>query len=433
MNTLALISGGLLQFAFLYPLTMAWLWMVGALFYYWRFERATGELPPALSPEHPAHGAELPGVSIIVPMHNEAAHARETIAQLMLQRYPQFEVIAVNDGSSDDTGAILDELALFHPQLRVVHLAHNQGKAVGLNTAAMVARYEYLVCIDGDALLDEHALAWFMPHFLNGPRLGAITGNPRIRNRSTLLGKLQVGEFSSIIGMIKRAQRSYGRLFTVSGVIAAFRKSALHDVGYWSADMLTEDIDISWKLQLAHWDIRYEPQARCWILMPETLRGLWRQRLRWAMGGVQVLFKYLPTLLPWRQRRMWPIFLEFALSVAWAYVMGLVFLLWALGLLLPLPDALHIRSLLPGWNGVVIGATCLAQIAVALRLDARYDYGLSRIYYWMVWYPLAYWLLNMLTTIWALPKALLRRRNARAVWVSPDRGLQSQQAEGHLK
>jgi biofilm PGA synthesis N-glycosyltransferase PgaC len=68
--------------------------------------------------------------------------------------------------------------------------------------------------------------------------------------------------------------------------------------------------------------------------------------------------------------------------------------------------------------------TCLLQIAVALRLDSQYDEGMGKSYYWMVWYPLAYWLLNMLTTIWAVPKTLMRKRNSRAVWVSPDRGIQ---------
>jgi biofilm PGA synthesis N-glycosyltransferase PgaC len=86
--------------------------------------------------------------------------------------------------------------------------------------------------------------------------------NPRIRTRSTLIGRIQVGEFSSIIGLIKRTQRIYGRVFTVSGVIAAFRRQALADVGYWSPDMITEDIDISWKLQLRHWDI-FSSRGRC--------------------------------------------------------------------------------------------------------------------------------------------------------------------------
>src|SRR5688572_4095477 len=92
----------LLQFAFLYPLTMAWIWMVGAVTYYFRFERRNSDtIAPQLT--------EYPGVSLIVPMHNEAIKARETITQLMHQNYPLFEVIAVNDGSTDNTGAILDE------------------------------------------------------------------------------------------------------------------------------------------------------------------------------------------------------------------------------------------------------------------------------------------------------------------------------------
>lgn len=63
------------------------------------------------------------------------------------------------------------------------------------------------MCVDGDALLDQYATHWMIWHLRSGPRVGAVTGNPRIRNRSTLLGRLQVGEFSAIIGMIKRAQR----------------------------------------------------------------------------------------------------------------------------------------------------------------------------------------------------------------------------------
>lgn len=129
------------------------------------------------------------------------------------------------------------------------------------------------VCIDGDALLDRDAVAYIVAPLIQFPRVGAVTGNPRIRTRSTLIGRVQVGEFSSIIGLIKRTQRVYGQIFTVSGVVAAFRRRALAEVGYWSPDMITEDIDISWKLQLRHWSVFFEPRALCWILMPETLKG----------------------------------------------------------------------------------------------------------------------------------------------------------------
>ena len=250
-----------------------------------------------------------------------------------------------------------------------------------------------------------------------------MTGNPRIRNRSTVLGRLQVGEFSSIIGMIKRAQRVYGRIFTVSGVISGFRRTALHRIGYWSDDMITEDIDISWRLQLDHWDIRYEPNALCFILMPETLKGLWRQRLRWAQGGVETLLRHSREMLAWRSRRMWGVWLEYLLSVAWAYSMLAIMLLWLLGLFLPMPPALYVDAILPRWHGTILGLVCMLQLALSLIIERRYETHVFRNYFWMVWYPLAYWLLSMFTTVVALPKTLLQRRHRRAVWTSPDRGI----------
>lgn len=415
--------GLVLSFLFYYPLFMAYLWMTGGIFYYFRFEKPfiNLQLPPDLD--------EYPGVALVVPCHNEEDNVRDTVTKLLKQNYPDFEVVAINDGSHDRTQQILEELAEQDKRLRVIHLATNQGKAAGLNMAALLTDKEFLVCVDGDTLLDEHAVVWFMRHFVNSPRVGAVTGNPRIRNRSTLIGRVQVGEFSSIIGLIKRAQRVYGRLFTVSGVISAFRKTALHEVGYWSPEMLTEDIDVSWKLQFAHWDIRFEPKALCWILMPETLAGLWKQRLRWAMGGVQALLKYFPLLFSWRNRRMWAIYVEFVISLLWAYSMLITMALILLSFIVPMPGFLHLPPLLPGWNGVVIGTTCMLQITVSMFLDFKYDVGLWKMYFWMIWYPLLYWMINMVTIVVAVPKILLRSKMQRAVWISPDRGLRVKQSE----
>jgi len=412
------IVSWLLGYAFYYPLVMSFIWMSGGLIYFLSRERNQPSRvePPELE--------SYPFVTLIVPCHNEGKQVRETIAYLHAQRYPHFEVIAVNDGSTDDTGEQLDALQAEMPRLRVIHLASNQGKAMGLRMAAMAARGEFLVCVDGDALLDEYATHWLTSHMLQSARVGAVTGNPRIRNRSTLLGKLQVGEFSSIIGLIKRAQRSYGRVFTVSGVIACFRKSALHDVGYWNTDMVTEDIDISWQLQMRAWDVRYEPNALCWILMPETLGGLWKQRLRWAQGGVEVILRYAKQLLSWRRRHMWTIALEYVLSLVWAYVMLTTVVLWLLSKLITLPPELRIPTLLPHWHGVVLGIVCLLQFGLSTLIDRRYETRVGRNYYWMIWYPLTYWLLSTATTVVALPKALLKRKGARAIWVSPDRGVQ---------
>jgi biofilm PGA synthesis N-glycosyltransferase PgaC len=417
MEMTVLALSALLDFVFYYPLFMAYLWMIGGLDYYLRREyRKTAQDNPSPLPFYPK-------VSIIVPCHNEAEHLDETLGYLFQQKYPDFEIIAVNDGSNDDTGLLLDALAQQNPLLRVIHFAENQGKAMGLRMATMVAQGEFLICIDGDALLDPYATHWMVRHFLDGPRVGAVTGNPRIRTRSTLLGKIQVGEFSAILGLIKRAQRIYGRVFTMSGVVSAFRKSALHHVGYWSDDMITEDIDISWRLQLSHWDIRFEPNALCWILMPETLKGLWQQRLRWAQGGSEVLLRYLRHMFSWSARRMWGVYLEYFVSILWSYTMLLLSLLWLWGLFFPLPAGMQFPTLIPAWSGVILSLTCLLQFAVAMILDARYEKGLGRCYYVMIWYPLAFWLINLLTIVVGLPKALLKKRGERAIWTVTDRGI----------
>ena len=408
MIELSTVSDLLFGFALYYPLFMAYLWMAGALIYYFHWERKELRTKPLSSPSSPA-------VSILVPCHNEGDNICDTLEQLLRQNYPSFEIVAINDASTDNTGELLDHLAEEHEQIRVIHFEQNMGKATALNMGAIASKHEFLICIDGDALLDEDATSWIMEHFNNGPRVGAVTGNPRIRTRSSLLGKIQVGEFSAIVGLIKRAQRIYGRIFTVSGVVAGFRKAALHRVGYWSTDMITDDIDVSWKLQLDHWDIRFEPKAMCWILMPETYSGLLRQRIRWAQGGVEVFIKYFANLGIWKSRRMWMVYIEFITSVFWSFSIVITMLLWLAGFFLDLPEEIRVHSLLPSWGGVLLGITCLLQFAISLSIESHYEKNILKYYFWMIWFPIAYWLVNVI--------ALVRKKGSNATWVSPDRGI----------
>ena len=408
------------HFIFHYPLMMSYIWMVGSVIHYFLWERHDGDTEDDMPVLH-----EYPAVSILVPCHNEGENIRDTLEFLLRQKYPNFEIVAINDGSTDNTLEILVDMAATHPQIRVVHWAANQGKAMALRAGALLTKNEFLVCIDGDALLDPEAVVWMMRHFLKNQRVGAVTGNPRIRTRSTLLGKIQVGEFSAIVGLIKRAQQVYGKIFTVSGVIAGFRKSALHTVGYWSNDMVTEDIDISWRLQLNGWDIRFEPNALCWVLMPESLKGLWRQRLRWSQGGAEVLLRHTAKVFHWPSRRMWPIWLECFASIVWSYLMVAGLAIWGVSQLFDWHRHL-ISGLIPNWTGMLLSVTCLAQFGVSLAIDSRYERkfgGTGRYYYWMIWYPLIYWMNNVLTTVFGLLKAIAKKRGQRAVWRTSDRGV----------
>jgi biofilm PGA synthesis N-glycosyltransferase PgaC len=414
-------------FVFLYPLFMAIFWMLGALLFFLRRERDDGR-PPVL-------GA-TPRVAILVPCHNEEVVIRDTIRHLNDNHYPDFEIIAIDDGSTDRTAEILAELRGEIGRLRVVTLTKNYGKAMALRAGAIASSAEFLMCIDADALLDRDALFWMVRHFLQGPRVGAVTGNPRVVNRNSLLARIQIGEFSAIIGMVKRGQRDIGRIFTVSGVVACFRRAAVHEVGYWSPETVTEDIDISWKLQLKHWDVRYEPRALTWILVPETLRHLWRQRLRWAQGGVEAAIKFARLMPRWVARRMWPVYVEYWVGVAWCYAFAFTVLCWAATNFLPAgiwPANMAVPTLLPGWTGVILGATCLAQFIVGLIIDSHYERrGLFRHLFWAIWYPAVYWLINAATTVVAVPRGVARYGRTRyAVWRSPGRHLRDLLARFH--
>lgn len=409
-----------LRFVFFWPFFMSILWCIGGI-YYWlcreRRWRWGAEAPvPKLKGD--------PLVSILIPCFNEEKNIDETIEAAMSQNYPNIEVIAINDGSTDNTAGCLDRLAVRYPRLRVIHLATNQGKAIALKTGAAAANSEYLVCVDGDARLDSNAVAYIVAPMVNNPRVGAVTGNPRIRTRSTLVGKIQVGEFSSIIGLIKRTQRVYGQMFTVSGVIAAFRRSALANVGYWSEDIITEDIDISWKLELNHWSIFYEPRALCWILMPETLKGLWKQRLRWAQGGAEVFLKNMTRLWRWKNRRMWPLFIEYCLTTTWAFTCFASFLVLIIDKCLHVPVAVNPSEIATAeFAGLFLCCLCLIQFFVSILIERRYEKGFTPTLFWIIWFPIVFWILGLFTTLYSFTQTMLFPETKRARWNSPDRGI----------
>ena len=406
-------------FVFFYPLFMSIFWMMGSLFFFVRREKLHNELPKL-----DAH----PKVSILVPCHNEEHILRDSIEQLLDNKYPNFEIIAIDDGSTDRTAEILAELVQHHEKLRVVTLTRNYGKAMALRAGALVASAEFFMCIDADALLAKDALFWMIEHFLKGPRVGAVTGNPRVINRGALLARIQIGEFSAIIGMVKRSQRNLGRLFTVSGVNACYRRAALHDVGYWSPHTVTEDIDISWKLQLKYWDVRFEPRALTWILVPEKLGVLWRQRLRWAQGGVEAAIRYFKDVRTWTRRRFWSVYVEYCVSVLWCYAFLFTVICYFGTNFTPpgfWPAALYVPTLIPGWTGVILAVTCLLQFSVGLIIDSFYERrGLLRYLFWAIWYPAIYWFINALTTVVAVPRGIRRYGKTQyAVWKSPTRRL----------
>jgi biofilm PGA synthesis N-glycosyltransferase PgaC len=259
--------------------------------------------------------------------------------------------------------------------------------------------------------------------------VGAVTGNPRVRNRTSLLAKIQTAEYASVIGLIKRTQRIIGKVMTVSGVVAAWRRTAIVNAGLWSNTAITDDIEMTWKMETKFWDVRYEPNMICWMLVPETLKGIWQQRKRWAQGGIEVIRTHIDVWKYWRERRIWPVYLDYFLGIFWAYSFVVCGILWMLRFGLDITGSGYAAYLpelgnpLISWKGSVISLICLLQFAVSIMIDARYDKTLLRNYFWVVWYPVVYWIFNALAAVVSTPIGLKRDMTTAAVWVSPDRGI----------
>jgi biofilm PGA synthesis N-glycosyltransferase PgaC len=156
--------------------------------------------------------------------------------------------------------------------------------------------------------------------------------------------------------------------------------------------------------------------------MPETMKGLWRQRLRWSAGGTSTVISSIGALLSRRRWAMFLIWLNYVTSILWAYVAVLGILLWLIDLIVvDLHHMLPLLSPLPTAWGLMLTGTYLFQAIASLIVDARFEPGVRKFIFWIVWFPLAFWFLQALTAIVGFPKAVFRRDN-RGVWVSPDRG-----------
>ncbi|MBD3220142.1 poly-beta-1,6 N-acetyl-D-glucosamine synthase [bacterium] len=403
------VYGALLVYFAWYPIASSATWIYTAILYHRRREaRAETRLSGFYRMD--TH----PRVSFVVPAFNEEVNIIASVEAILAVDYPDFEVVVIDDCSTDDTLARLEPLAA-DGRIRLVRKHVNEGKAMALNDAIPLCTGELLMVMDADAMPHPDILKEMVPHF-RSPRVAGVTGNPRVVNRTSFLSKLQAIEFASIISLMRRAQRVWGRIMTMSGVVGIFRREALADVGYYSPEMATEDIDLTWRLQLRHWDIRYESRAIMWMRVPQSLTGLWRQRRRWALGLSQVLHRHWREVLKWRHRRFWPVLLEANLSVLWAYTYVILAIIWTVSYSLGHPPLG--ASPIPNFWGMLIATVCVLQLVTGVVLDRQYDITLPRYFVTAVFYPLIYWILMAVITVTTHPLGarVNRQRRQYTLW-----------------
>jgi poly-beta-1,6-N-acetyl-D-glucosamine synthase len=229
--------------------------------------------------------AENLRVAILVPGRNEAAVLADCLESLLQSDYPLVEIHFISDGSTD--GSV--ELALgFAERGVVVHdFTVNRGKSKALQAVLETLTTE-LVMVDADTRLAKSAVSELVSVFSDVRMVGA-TANIQVLRTESFLAKFQAVEYASIIGLLKRANSLWGGLFTVSGAASCFRTQAVRQAGGFTSRSITEDIDLSWRLQHRGGRIAYVPQAIAHVEVPETWRELCRQRVRWSQGLTEVL------------------------------------------------------------------------------------------------------------------------------------------------
>lgn len=397
-----------------YPIVTSLVWMATGSIYYFRRDVRQAERADD----------SYPFVSILLPAFREEQVIARSIEGILKLDYPAFEVIVINDGSPDRTADIVR--TFFHDRrVRLIDKRFNEGKAMALNDALPCTRGELILVMDADAVPDSQLLRHMVPHF-KYPRVAAVAGNPRVGNTSTTLAKLQAVEFSSVIGLMRRAQRIWGRVMCVSGVVGMFRKSALVDVGLYSPGMATEDIDLTWKLQMNAYDVRYEGRAMVWMIVPETVQVWWKQRRRWARGLGQILRRHSSILTHWRYRRMLPLYIESAISYLWSITFLAVTSFWLLSYLVGHPP--KGGSPLPNLWGMLLFTVCLLQLAFGVWFDSKYDPEIKRYYPVSILYPMFYWFLLALTSCFYTTLGLMKQINL----LAPTRWhIQHSNAESH--
>ncbi|MCL4547802.1 MAG: glycosyltransferase, partial [Bacteroidetes bacterium] len=280
-----------------------------------------------------------PFISIIVPVFNEGKILNSSIDSLLDIDYPNYEIIIVNDGSTDDTAAVGGALVGYkkgRSGMVKVSLINkpNGGKAKALNAGIQYSEAQFVLCMDGDSQLTPNTLRMAVRHFVD-PNVGAVAGNVKVQNRKRVLTDLQALEYLEGLNMARSAQGFAQMVNIIPGPIGLFRRTALRDSGFYSSDTFAEDADVTLKILANGWKIVYEPNAIAYTEAPVTIQQLLKQRYRWTRGILQAIRKhkkYLinPTVNFNNSMILWTMFYEALVWPAMNIFVNLYFIIVAL-------------------------------------------------------------------------------------------------------
>jgi len=229
-------------------------------------------------------------VSVLIPAYNEARVIEESVKRVLASECVQLEVIVIDDGSKDETSAIVHRA--FDGDARVQLLTlENGGKARALNKGLELAKGDVIVALDADTQFEPMTIARLARWFAD-PEIGAVAGNAKVGNRINIVTKWQAVEYVTAQNLERRALDRFDAITVVPGAVGAWRRAALDMVGGYPHDTLAEDQDLTIAIQRKGWLVEYDVDAVAWTEAPETFGALAKQRFRWAFGTLQCLWKH---------------------------------------------------------------------------------------------------------------------------------------------
>lgn len=237
-----------------------------------------------------------PLVTIAISAHNEEKVIARCLDSLCTSSYQHVQIIVVDDGSKDETFAIVKEYAFEHPELNLLPLRKrkNGGKGAALNYALReYAQGELAMTLDADSIISRGAVGNAVAYFTD-PNIVGVAANVQILDDFTVLGVLQ--KFEHMVGYRSKKVYSLANCeFVVGGVASTYRMEVLREVGFYDTDTVTEDIGLSMKIVSRGNRAQRLVYAADVVAATEgvdTFHGLLRQRYRWKYGSLQNLVKY---------------------------------------------------------------------------------------------------------------------------------------------
>jgi len=257
-----------------------------------------------------AMNLDLPSCTIIIPAHNEEKVIQRTLEAMGQLEYPngRLRILVINDGSSDRTREIIQEMAKHNHRVVLYDVPQGQGgqgKSRALNLGIRQVESDVVAIYDADNAPDPCALRYLVTQLVLHPELGAVLGKFRTLNKNaTLLTRFINIETLCFQSMLQAGRSQFHHIATLPGTNFVMRTALIRQLHGWDEDALTEDSELSVRIYEQGYVIRYIPYAITWEQEPQEWRVWIRQRMRWVRGNNYVIGKFFRRIPQFKNRRL---------------------------------------------------------------------------------------------------------------------------------